>query len=120
MHLNEMSLSLSFFFFSLLLLLLLLPSILHAILDSVPSGKTERRDVCDTDVNKSKYSLRHDLFIALCKPANSSGKLFRSISQRRLESNESHLWKSSLMKCSLKLFFFFYIFFSDEERMNPG
>lgn len=62
--------------------------------------------VCDTNGNKSKYSLRHDLFIALCKLANSSGKLFRSISQRRLESYESHLWKSSLMKCSLKLLYF--------------
>lgn len=55
---------------------------------------------------KSKYSLRRDLFIAICRPANSSGKLLRSVSQRRLESNESHLWRSSLMKCSLKVFFF--------------
>lgn len=55
---------------------------------------------------KSKYSLRRDLFIALCKPANSSGKLLRSVSQRRLESNESHLWRSTLMKCSLNSFFF--------------
>lgn len=80
---------------------------LHVMSNFVyPGGKQRVGVVCATNSNKSKYSLRHDLFIALCKLANSSGKLFRSVSQHRLESYESHLWKSSLVKCSLKLLYF--------------
>lgn len=81
-------------------------SLLPLFPDQSQWGQVIRGSVCSPNVNKSKYSPRRDLFITLCKLSNSSGKLFRSISQCRLESYESHLWKSSLMKCSLKLLYF--------------